>query len=91
MDFGIASFAGIAVICFLVAETVKATDLDNKWLPVVCGISGAVLGLAALYLGVTDFPATDPLNAVAVGVVSGLAATGAHQTYKQLNKKEENV
>lgn len=84
MDFGIASFAGIAVICFLVAETAKATVMDNKWLPVVCGISGAILGLAALYLGVADFPATDPLNAVAVGVVSGLAATGAHQTYKQL-------
>lgn len=86
MDFGIASFAGIAVICFLVAETVKATGIDTKWLPVVCGISGAVLGIAALYLGVADFPAADPLNAVAVGVVSGLAATGAHQTYKQLTK-----
>lgn len=86
MDFGIASFAGIAVICFLVAETVKATRIDTKWLPVVCGVAGAVLGVAALYLGVADFPAADPLNAVAVGVVSGLAATGAHQTYKQLTK-----
>ncbi len=86
MDFGIASFAGIAVICFLVAETVKATGIDTKWLPVVCGVAGAMLGVAALYLGVNDFPAADPLNAVAVGVVSGLAATGAHQTYKQLTK-----
>ena len=86
MDFGIASFAGIAVICFLVAETVKATGIDTKWLPVMCGAAGAVLGVAALYLGVADFPAADPLNAVAVGVVSGLAATGAHQTYKQLMK-----
>ena len=86
MDFGIASFAGIAVICFLVAETVKATGIDTKWLPVVCGVAGAVLGVAALYLGVADFPAADPLNAVAVGVVSGLAATGAHQTYKQLTQ-----
>ena len=86
MDFGIASFAGIAVICFLVAEAVKASGIDTKWLPVVCGVAGAVLGVAALYLGVADFPAADPLNAVAVGVVSGLAATGAHQTYKQLTK-----
>ena len=86
MDFGIASFAGIAVICFLVAETVKATGIDTKWLPVLCGASGAVLGIAALWLGVADFPAADPLNAVAVGVVSGLAATGAHQTYKQLTQ-----
>lgn len=84
MDFGIASFAGIAVVCFLVAEIVKATNLDNKWLPVVCGVVGAVLGVAALYMGVPDFPASDPLTAAAVGIVSGLAATGAHQTYKQL-------
>ena len=86
MDFGIASFAGIAVICFLVAEIVKAADVETKWLPAVCGVTGAILGIAALYLGVADFPAGDPLNAIAVGVVSGLAATGAHQTYKQLTQ-----
>ena len=86
MDFGIVSFAGIAAICFLVAEIVKATAIDNKWLPVVCGISGGILGIVALYLGVADFPATDPINAVAVGVVSGFAATGLHQTYKQLTQ-----
>lgn len=86
MDFGIASFAGIAVICFLAAEIVKATSLDNKWLPVVCGVAGGVLGVAALYLGVPDFPAADPMTAAAVGIVSGLATTGAHQTYKQLTK-----
>lgn len=86
MDFGIMSFAGIAVICYLVAELVKAIGIETKWLPVVCGISGAILGVVALYMGVADFPAADPLTAVAVGVVSGLAATGAHQTYKQLTK-----
>lgn len=86
MDFGIASFAGIAVICFLIAQAVKATNLDNKWLPVICGAAGAVLGVAALYMGVPDFPAADPMTAAAVGIVSGLAATGAHQTYKQLTK-----
>ena len=86
MDFGITSVACIAVICYLTAEIVKATDLDKKWLPVVCGVCGGILGITALFLGVADFPAADPLNAIAVGVVSGLAATGAHQTYKQLTK-----
>ena len=33
-----------------------------------------------------DFPAPDALTAVAVGIVSGLAATGAHQIYKQRTK-----
>jgi hypothetical protein len=31
-----------------------------------------------------EFPAKDYLTAAAVGIVSGLAATGAHQIYKQL-------
>ena len=38
MEFGIASVAGITVICYLAAQAVKATNLDNKWLPVICGV-----------------------------------------------------
>lgn len=37
MEFGIASVAAITVICYLAAQVVKATALDNKWLPVICG------------------------------------------------------
>ena len=44
----------------------------------------AVLGLAAMYINVPDFPAADPLTALAVGIVSGLAATGADQVIKQI-------
>ncbi|MGE4276033.1 MAG: phage holin family protein [Lawsonibacter sp.] len=84
MDFGIVSVGAITVICYLVAQAVKATALDNKWLPVLCGLMGGILGLVALYTGLQDFPATDPLTAIAVGVVSGLAATGVNQVAKQL-------
>ena len=56
--------------------------------PVVAGFSGGALGIAATFL-MEDFTAKDPLTAVAVGIVSGLAATGAHQIYKQLTKAEE--
>lgn len=86
MDFGIVGVAAITVICYLVAQVVKATPLDNKWLPVLCGLMGGVLGLAALYIGLQAFPATDPLTAIAVGIVSGLAATGANQISKQLSQ-----
>ncbi len=85
MDFGIASVAGITVICYLVAMAVKATALDNKWLPVICGVAGAVLGVAGMST-IPDFPATDVINAVAIGIVSGLAATGANQVIKQLRQ-----
>ena len=33
-----------------------------------------------------DFPANDVINAAAIGVVSGLAATGINQIGKQLQK-----
>ena len=84
MDFGIASVAVITVICYLAAQAVKATALDNKWLPVICGVLGGVLGVVARYF-MPGYPAEDPLTAIAVGIVSGLAATGVNQVYKQLS------
>ena len=87
MDFGIAGVAAITVICYLIGVIVRATPLDNKYIPAICGVVGAILGPVALYLGVPDFPATDVLTAVAVGIVSGLAATGANQVAKQLSEK----
>ena len=84
MEFGIASVAAITVVCYLAGVIAKATTLDNKWIPVTMGLCGAILGAAGLYLGLPDYPATDPLTAVAVGIVSGLAATGVNQAVKQL-------
>lgn len=84
MEFGIASVAAITAIAYLIGETIKATGINNKWIPIACGVSGLVLGIAALYIPVPDFPAGDPLNAAAVGIVSGLAATGINQIGKQL-------
>ena len=87
MDFGIASVAAITVICYLVGLVVKATPYNNdKYIPISCGLVGGILGVAGLYLGLPDFPATDPLTAVAVGIVSGLAATGVNQAAKQILK-----
>lgn len=87
MNFGIASVTGITVICYLIGNIVKNTPLDNKWIPGIVGVAGGLLGLAGLYVMV-DFPATEPITAVAVGIVSGLASTGADQFRKQLTKKE---
>lgn len=81
---GIAGVAAITIICFLAAQAIKATPLDNKWLPVICGVLGGILGVVGLKV-MPDFPADDILTAIAVGIVSGLAATGAHQVYKQLS------
>lgn len=90
MDFGIASVAAITVLCYLVAQGVKATPVDNKWLPVICGVLGGILGVAGMSL-MPDFPAGDYITAAAVGVVSGFAATGVNQVYKQLKGDNENA
>lgn len=84
MEFGIASVAGITVICYLAAQAVKATNLDNKWLPVICGALGGILGVVGLYW-IPEYPAQDIITAIAVGIMSGLAATGVNQVYKQLS------
>ena len=68
-SFGIASVACITVICYLAATAVKQTPLANKWLPSICGALGGLLGVVAMYINVPDFPATDPLTALAVGII----------------------
>ena len=84
MDFGIANVVAITVIVYIIGLGIKATKLDNKWIPVICGVAGVILGIVALAVGMPDFPATDYLTAAAVGGASGLAATGIDQMVKQL-------
>ena len=87
MDFGMVSVAAITVICYLVGMVVKAVPhMEDKYIPIACGLCGAVLGPVGLYLGLDGFPSTDYMTAVAVGIVSGLAATGINQAAKQLGK-----
>lgn len=84
---GIASVAAITVICYLVGLLVKLTPWDNdKLIPAICGVSGALVGLLWFFAGWGDYPASDPITAAAVGIVSGLAATGINQVYKQLKE-----
>ena len=86
MEFmGMAGVAAISVIAWLIGEAVKLSPLDSRWIPVICGAFGAVLGIAGM-MTMPDFPAQDVMSAAAVGIVSGLAATGADQIGKQMRK-----
>ena len=86
MEFmGIVGVAAITIICYLIGEIAKAVPIDNKWIPVICGICGLLLGIAGMFI-MSDFPASDYITAAAVGIVSGLAATGADQIMKQLKE-----
>lgn len=91
MDFGIAGVAVITVIAYLVGMIAKSiSQLNNKWVPVICAATGGILGVVAMYT-MEAFPATDLLSAIAVGIVSGLAATGVNQTVKQLKENKTEV
>ena len=86
MDFGIASVAAITVVCYLGGMACKAsTKVRDEVIPVVCGVTGGILGVAGMYV-MPGFPAADVISAAAIGIVSGLAATGVHQVVKQASK-----
>jgi len=82
---GIAGVAAITVICYLMGVAVKASGIDNKWIPVIMGACGLTLGIVGMNM-MPDFPAQDYITAAAVGIVSGLAATGVDQVVKQLKQ-----
>lgn len=47
-SFGIASVAGITVICYLMGLIVKNLPLNNKWIPSLAGLLGGILGLVGM-------------------------------------------
>jgi len=89
-NFGLATVVTITIIAYLVGEAVKLLPYDvSKWIPVVCGFVGGCLGAVGMYV-VPDYPAGDIMTAIAVGIVSGFAATGVHQVYKQVYPAEDD-
>ncbi|MEG1931418.1 MAG: phage holin family protein [Anaerovorax sp.] len=74
----------IVVVTYLVGIAAKQIpEIKDELIPVIVGATGGILGIVGMYV-IPDFPAHDILNAVAVGIVSGLASTGVNQAYKQL-------
>jgi len=75
----------IVVICYIVGLIVKSIDkIDDKWIPCIVGIVGAVIGVAA-WATISGFPADNWLTAIEIGIASGLASTGVNQIYKQMS------
>lgn len=74
---------GIAVICYLIGLGVKISPLDDKFIPLIVGVCGGALGALGM-ITMPEYPASNVIDAVAVGIASGLAATGTDQVFKQL-------
>lgn len=79
-SFGIAAVAGITVICYLVGMVCKASEhVKDEIIPAVVGVAGGILGVVAYFTKMPEFADFHILTAIAVGIVSGLASTGANQ------------
>lgn len=82
----VTTVVAIVVICYLIGLAAKIVPMvKDNYIPVVVGVAGGILGVVGMYV-IQDFPAHDILNAIAVGIVSGLSSTGVNQIYKQIKK-----
>lgn len=89
-ELGFISFPAIVVICYLAGATLKAINNEtlNKFIPVLCGFIGGALGVIVFNTIPGYIPADNWLMALAIGIVSGFAATGINQVYKQFTQEE---
>lgn len=82
------AFPAIVVVCYLIGLTCKTIGNEklDRFIPVICGVSGAVIGII-MYMTIPNFiPAENWAVALAIGIVSGLSATGVNQIYKQIKE-----
>ena len=80
----------IVVICYVVVTAIKSTKINSKFYPLISCALGAFLA-AAMFFILPDFIGAATLTAAIIsGAVSGLAATGTNQVFKQLLKAAEN-
>lgn len=80
----VTTVVAIVVITYLIGLGAKAIpQVKDNYIPIIVGVAGGILGVAGMYV-IPDFPANDILNAIAVGIVSGLSSTGVNQIYKQV-------
>lgn len=87
---GITTVPAIVILCMLIGYGVKVSPLGDEYIPLIVGAAGGVIGFIAYHV-MPDFPGTDPIWAIAIGVASGLAATGVHQVFKQLSNKSKGA
>ena len=88
MDF--ASVPIITLLVYWLNELVKQITNNNenfkRFIPIFSTLSGMILGVVVFYAFPSMEIAKNVLYAIGVGGVSGLAATGSNQIFKQLGK-----
>lgn len=80
----------IVVICYFIGYCVKTfgqSDKIDKFIPIICGVVGAILGIVVFFTIPGFLAAENWLIAIVLGLVSGCSSTGMNQIYKQLKDK----
>ena len=82
------AFTAIVIMCYFAGMICKSFGKEklDRFIPVICGALGIVLGLVIFYTIPGFIPATNWAEAVVIGIVSGLAAVGVNQVGKQALK-----
>ena len=75
----------------LIKNAVDGNQKVLKFFPLIAVVLGAVLGVVTFYAFPEIIPASSLGIALKLGLASGLASTGAHQFFKQLNVKSDAV
>ena len=95
MEFNYIPNACFIVVIYLIAELLKLlvfkTDTQKKAIPYVCGLLGAVAAAVLYYVAPDLIGGANVLDAIGIGVVSGLCATGANQLYKQIKSGAKDI
>ena len=87
----------IIIICYLIGEIFKLLILKKKknykYVPIIVGTTGGLLGIIAYFVspGIV-LNVDDPIIAISLGIVSGLASVGSYEVItkilSQITKKE---
>lgn len=84
MDSQVPTVVAIIVITYLIGYASKQIpQVKDNIIPIVVGVAGGILGVVGMFV-IPSYPADNILDAIAVGIVSGMASTGVNQIYKQI-------
>lgn len=78
----------ISALCYLIIEGIKVFINKNgkvmKLLPIISALIGAILGVLIHLLEPESITSGNVVEAILIGLISGLGATGSNQLFKHI-------
>lgn len=88
----IVSLPVIVTVVYGVIELLKLvfkSETFNRIIPIIAAVLGVIVGIVIFYAVPSITFANNIIEAIIIGAVSGLSATGTNQIGKQLSKAKE--